>query len=84
MGAWNWLHIPLPELDEALKLSNEDFEEKYNYPKFNLSDQIMIHCRSGGRAGDARDIMEAVGYTNVEHYPCYWDDWKNLFSISPY
>ena len=43
--------------------------------------KIMIHCRSGKRANDARIILTDAGYT-AQHYPCYWDHWKELFSIA--
>ena len=40
LGATNWLHIPIPELETALELDNDEFEERYNYPKFTFSDQV--------------------------------------------
>ena len=40
LGATNWVHIPIPELETALELDNDKFEEKYNYPKFTFDDQV--------------------------------------------
>ena len=40
LGATNWVHIPIPELETALELDNDEFEERYNYPKFTFDDQV--------------------------------------------
>ena len=40
LGATNWLHIPIPELETALEMDNDEFEERYNYPKFTFGDQV--------------------------------------------
>ena len=40
LGATNWIHIPIPELEAALELPADEFEQKYNYPKFEKDDQV--------------------------------------------
>lgn len=48
----NALNIPLNELNGRLNELNKD-------------DQIVLFCRSGGRASSAFSILENAGFTNV-------------------
>ena len=47
-------HIPLAELDveQLATLYDKDAE-------------LMLYCRSGNRAGQAKELLEAAGFTNV-------------------
>jgi phage shock protein E len=49
-------NIPLAELDAA-KLATI----------YDKDAEIMLYCRSGNRAGQARQILEAAGFTNVSN-----------------
>ncbi|XP_063609101.1 uncharacterized protein LOC134783235 [Penaeus indicus] len=54
--------IPLPELETAMDLSDEDFESKYGFSKPSTSTSIVTHCLKGGRARRAGDIFKSKGY----------------------
>ena len=47
LGATNWVHIPIPELESAIELDDYEFEQRYNYPKFTFDDQVgfKLFCR---------------------------------------
>ena len=47
-------NIPLAEIDTA-KLATQ----------YDKNAEIMLYCRSGNRAGQAKEILEAAGFTNV-------------------
>jgi len=47
-------NIPLATIDAA------DFASRYD-----LDTEINLYCRSGNRAGQAKAILEAAGFTNV-------------------
>jgi len=34
---------------------------------FDKDDEINLYCRSGNRAGQAKNILEAAGFTNVNN-----------------
>ncbi|MEX2512771.1 MAG: rhodanese-like domain-containing protein [Cyclobacteriaceae bacterium] len=53
LGAWN---IPLAQLPKKLK----ELET-------HKSDEIIIHCRSGARSGNAKNYLEDNGYTKVRN-----------------
>lgn len=54
----NSLLIPLDQLDSKI----DDIKKKQNG---DLSKEIVVHCRSGGRAQKAKEILEDNGFTNV-------------------
>lgn len=47
-------NIPLAELDPASLAE-----------RFPEATEFMLYCRSGNRAGQAKDLLEAAGFTNV-------------------
>ena len=62
MGAENWVNVPLNELEEALELSPEEFEDKYGAEKFKENYFIVVHCMGGYRSVLAVPIMLKAGY----------------------
>ena len=46
------VNIPLNEVEQRLA-------------EFDNKAQIVVFCRSGGRSGQAKSILEKHGYTNV-------------------
>ncbi|XP_068202708.1 rhodanese domain-containing protein CG4456-like [Palaemon carinicauda] len=71
-GAHN---IPLPELEEALKLDKEGFSAKYGFEKPKEGDAVVTHCMKGGRARKAADLISGTGVT-VRVYAGSFEDWK--------
>lgn len=49
-------HIPLDQITERIVEVAPDKDQK-----------VYLHCRSGGRSGQAKDQLEALGYTSVEN-----------------
>lgn len=49
-------HIPLAEIEDRIAEVAPDRDQ-----------QVYLHCRSGGRSGQAKLKLEALGYTNVEN-----------------
>jgi len=51
---------------KAIHLDVSDIESGHD-PELAKDTVILIHCRSGGRAGKACSILVARGYTNVQN-----------------
>ena len=60
--------LPLPDIEDANKLSEDEFKSKYNFEKPKQDDKIIFYCRSGARAGKACDAFLSFGYKNVSNY----------------
>lgn len=56
----------VPELSNALALSNEDFQAKYGFAKPAKDSALVTYCMKGGRAEQARNIFQSLGYTRFE------------------
>ncbi|KAK7079070.1 Thiosulfate sulfurtransferase/rhodanese-like domain-containing protein 3 [Halocaridina rubra] len=75
--------LPVQELEEALKMNENDFKAKYGFPKLNVEDpSLVITCRSGRRVGLAQEILKAKGFSKHRLYFGSFLDWeKNGGSI---
>lgn len=45
----------------------------------NKNDEIVVHCRSGARSGNAKAIMQQHGFTNVRNLLGGVLDWQEKF-----
>ncbi|XP_068202707.1 rhodanese domain-containing protein CG4456-like isoform X2 [Palaemon carinicauda] len=68
-------NIPLPDLDDALHLDDEEFSSKYGFDKPKEHDTVVVHCQKGSRARRAGDKLASSGM-KVRVYPGSFDDWK--------
>ena len=51
------------EVESALKMTAEDFLQKYGAPKPSKEDtNIVFHCRAGVRSLDAMETAHQLGY----------------------
>jgi len=67
--------VPLPELNDAMALTDESFRIKYGFTKPPKNDLLITYCRSGMRAASARSILQNLGYSRVKRYPGSWLEW---------
>ena len=49
-------HLPLDQIAERIAEVAPDKDQK-----------VYLHCKSGGRSGQAKDQLEELGYTSVEN-----------------
>lgn len=69
------INVPLGQVDTALRLSPEDFKEKYGGEMPHQTDNIVFTCLAGIRSKKALNTAESLGYKDVQHYPGGWQDW---------
>lgn len=65
----------MPTLEEALKLSDAEFKAKYGRDKPKADQEVVFHCKMGGRAGRAAESAMGLGYKNVKNYKGSFNDW---------
>ncbi|CAB4376895.1 Rhodanese-like protein [Rhizophagus irregularis] len=66
------INIPLNEFEEALSLSDDDFNKIYGSPKFNKDDQVILYCKAGQRSMVAAAIAKHHGFIGARNYPGSW------------
>ena len=48
----------------------------------NKDDEIIVHCRSGARSGQAQALMVSMGFTNVRNVSGGLLAWQNAFGMT--
>ncbi|XP_062540706.1 rhodanese domain-containing protein CG4456-like isoform X1 [Armigeres subalbatus] len=71
------INIPLPTLEQTLNLSADEFKEKYGRDKPSPDQEVIFHCKLGGRAQTATDLATRLGYTNARNYKGSWTEWAS-------
>ncbi|RIA92800.1 Rhodanese-like domain-containing protein [Glomus cerebriforme] len=66
------INIPLNQFEEAMTLSEEDFNIIYGLPKFKKDDKIILYCKSGQRSMVAATVAKHFGFTEARNYPGSW------------
>nr|ALS04300.1 endoplasmic reticulum protein [Acartia pacifica] len=69
------VNVPLGELQEALGLAADKFQEKYKAALPGKEAAVICHCKMGGRAAKGCDVMKEAGFTNVQIYKGSFMDW---------
>ncbi|XP_035784518.1 rhodanese domain-containing protein CG4456-like isoform X3 [Anopheles albimanus] len=69
------INIPLPQLEEGMKLAESEFKARYGREKPATGTEIIFHCKMGGRAQKATDLATSLGYTNARNYKGSWTEW---------
>jgi len=72
-------NIPLAEVPPSLDFSPEEFKEKYGFDKFTKEDDLIFHCRTGGRSHEATRIAIAKGFNARNYKGSIWD-WSEIDS----
>ena len=65
-------------LDAAVLIPLAVIAERIGEVAPDKTHKIHLHCRSGGRSGQAKTILEGLGYNNVENVGGF-DDAKQRF-----
>lgn len=55
-------NLPVGKIEEAMKLSDEEFSKTYGFSKPVFEDNVVVYCRSGRRSTTASDILTKLGY----------------------
>ncbi|KAG7096202.1 hypothetical protein E1B28_003653 [Marasmius oreades] len=75
-------HIPIAHLEESLKYSLQDFQQKYGIPKPEKDQEVVFYCKKGLRSTMASEIAVRAGYTNVVNYKGSWLEWAEKEKIA--
>ena len=69
-------NIPIAQISKAFALSDKDFMAKYGLKKPSKEDEnIVLTCKSGGRAKYARILLKKLGYNKLRVYEGSFNDW---------
>ncbi|KAK7147135.1 hypothetical protein R3I94_009853 [Phoxinus phoxinus] len=69
------INVPLGQLNGALQLKPDEFNEKYGGDMPSQSQNVVFTCLAGVRSKSALDAAVSLGYTKVQHFPGGWQEW---------
>ncbi|KAH8358549.1 hypothetical protein KR093_000849 [Drosophila rubida] len=69
------INIPLPDLEKALNLPDEEFKASYGRVKPSTEAVVIFSCKAGGRAARAANLAKTMGFANAKAYPGSWTEW---------
>lgn len=64
-------HIP-----GAINIPYTELEDRYEELGIETSDEVVVYCRSGRRAGIAEAALEGLGFTNLRDLEGHIEAWK--------
>lgn len=69
--------LPLPYIVQqgVFNLDNEDFENKFGFPKPEMDQTLVFHCKAGSRSTQAAQVALQAGYTKILNYTGGANDW---------
>ncbi|KAM3910195.1 thiosulfate:glutathione sulfurtransferase [Leptodactylus fuscus] len=71
------VHIPVTDVEEALKLDPVAFKQTYNVEKPRPDDQnLVFHCQMGRRGQRATEIAQGLGYKHARNYAGGYKEWS--------
>ena len=73
------VNIPLGELQTALAMPPEVFQEKYGFPKITKKDNLIFYCRTGQRAQTATQFARVQGFNARNYAGSIWE-WAEIDS----
>lgn len=69
------LNIPVSSQPDALLLPEEEFEDRFGFPKPDSKKEIVFFCKAGVRSRAAAQIAKTAGYEHVGEFPGSWNEW---------
>ncbi|XP_078572779.1 cartilage acidic protein 1-like [Branchiostoma floridae x Branchiostoma japonicum] len=79
------VNIPMSQLESALLMSAEVFQQRFGVPKPRLdADNIVFTCRTGRRARRAQRLARRLGYTRTKVYEGGIVEWNRNYHVDGY
>lgn len=69
------INIPITTSPDSFHITEEDFEDRFGYPRPDRDAEVVFYCKAGVRSRAAAGLAKNAGWTNVGEYPGSWLDW---------
>ena len=69
-------NIPIKSSADAFFLSEDEFEDRYGFPRPGEGDEVVFFCKAGVRSRAAAQLARQSGFGGkVAEYPGSWVEW---------
>jgi len=69
------VNIPITTSPDSFHITEDEFEDRFGYPRPTKGSELVIYCKAGVRGKAAATLAKEAGWTNVGEYPGSWLDW---------
>lgn len=69
------VNIPITTSPDSFHISEDEFEDRFGYPRPPKDAAVIMYCKAGVRSRAAAGLAKDAGWTNVGEYPGSWLDW---------
>ncbi|KAK5653854.1 hypothetical protein OQA88_7778 [Cercophora sp. LCS_1] len=69
------VNIPITSSPDSFHISEDEFEDRFGYPRPAKDTEIILYCKAGVRGRAAAGLAKDAGWGNVGEYPGSWLDW---------
>lgn len=69
------INIPITSSPDSFHISEEEFEDRFGYPRPAKDAQVVFYCKAGVRSRAAAGLAKDAGWESVGEYPGSWLDW---------
>ncbi|KAK7539416.1 Rhodanese-like domain-containing protein [Phyllosticta citribraziliensis] len=70
------VNVPVTSAPDAFFATDEDWEDRFGFPKPDARREVVFYCKAGVRSRAAAMLARQAGYVNVGEYPGSWLDWE--------
>ncbi|KAK2011207.1 Rhodanese-like protein [Colletotrichum eremochloae] len=70
------INVPVSTAPESFHIPEEDFEERYGFPRPGKNTELVFYCKAGVRSRAAAALAKEAGWTKVGEYPGSFLDWE--------
>ncbi|OHW96769.1 rhodanese domain-containing protein [Colletotrichum incanum] len=70
------INIPVATAPESFHIPEEDFEDRYGFPRPGKDTELVFYCKAGVRSRAAAALAKEAGWTKVGEYPGSFLDWQ--------
>lgn len=69
------VNIPVTSQPDSFHITEEDFEDRFGYPRPDKDQEVVFYCKAGVRSRAAAGLAKSAGWSKVGEYPGSWLDW---------
>ncbi|KAG6366381.1 hypothetical protein INS49_000558 [Diaporthe citri] len=69
------VNIPVTSQPDSFHITEEDFEDRFGYPRPAKDQEVVFYCKAGVRSRAAAGLAKDAGWSRVGEYPGSWLDW---------
>ncbi|KAJ4416746.1 Thiosulfate sulfurtransferase rdl2, mitochondrial [Gnomoniopsis sp. IMI 355080] len=69
------ISIPITSSPESFHITEEEFEDRFGYPRPGKDQEVVFYCKAGVRSRAAAGLARDAGWQKVGEYPGSFMDW---------